>query len=176
MMQRPTLAAAVLLLGASLVNPSVWAVDFSNGELSVSLPNDWEMDSSDQYGTYFNSRDKAEQLVVSSMAMKAALHDAELRRVIEALVESRSSAMKTLAKGDKPRVDKKLVEVKSDSGSAVLTGLFPVQSVFFNIRIVAIPGKVHTISYYCYRCRTMDRTTLQRGEAILGAVKFHVPQ
>ena len=101
-MQRPTLAAAVLLLGSSLVSPSIWAVDFSNGELSVSLPNDWEMESSDQYGTYFNSRDSAEQLVV--------------------------------------------------------------------------PGKMHTISYYCYRCRTMDRTTIQRGEAILGAVKFHVPQ
>ena len=175
-MQRPTLAAAVLLLGASLVSPSIWAVDFSNGELSVSLPNDWEMDSSDQYGTYFNSRDRAEQLVVSSMSMKAALPDAELRRVIEALVDSRSSSMKTLAKGAEPKIDKKLVEVKGDSGSAVLTGLFPVQSVFFNIRIVAIPGKVHTISYYCYRCRTMDRTTIQRGEAILGAVKFHVPQ
>jgi hypothetical protein len=147
-MQRRTLAAAVLLLGASIVNPSVWAVDFSNGELSVSLPNDWEMDSSDQYGTYFNSRDKAEQLVVSSMAIKAALPDAELRRVIEALVESRSSSMKSLAKGAEPKVDKKLVEVKNDSGSAVLRGLFPVQSVFFDIRIVAIPGKMHTISYY----------------------------
>ena len=84
--------------------------------------------------------------------------------------------MKTLAKGAEPKIDKKLVEVKGDSGSAVLRGLFPVESVFFDIKIVAMPGKMHTISYYCYRCRTMDRTTIQRGEAILGAVKFHVPQ
>jgi hypothetical protein len=134
------------------------------------------MDSSDQYGTYFNSRDKAEQLVISSMAMKTALGDAELRRVIEALVESRSNSMETLAQGTEPKVDKKLVEVKGDSGSAVLRGLFPVQSVFFDIRIIAMSGKMHTISYYCYRCRTIDRDTIQRGEALLGAVKFHAPQ
>ena len=158
------------------MSSSIWAAAFSNGDLSVSLPDDWEMDSSDQYGTYFNSRDKAEQLVISSMAMKVALVDAELRRVIEALVEHRSNSMKTLAKGAEPKVDKKLVEVKGGSGSAVLRGLFPVQSVFFDIRIIATGGKMHTISYYCYRCRTIDSDTIQRGEALLGAVKFHVPQ
>jgi hypothetical protein len=116
-------AAAALLLGAGLVSSSNWAAAFSNGELSVSLPDDWEMDSSDQYGTYFNSRDKFEQLVISSMAMKTTLVDAELRRVVEKLVESRSNSMKTLAQGAEPKVDKKLVEVKGDSGSAVLRGL-----------------------------------------------------
>jgi hypothetical protein len=134
------------------------------------------MDSSDQHGTYFNSRDKTEQLVVSSMAMRGALTDAELRRVMAALLESRSNSMRTLANGAEPRVDKRLVEVKSDSGSAVLRGLFSAQSVFFDIRIIAMPGKMHTISYYCYRCRTMDSTTIQRGEAILGTVKFRAPQ
>src|SRR5215813_7766372 len=106
---RRTFAAAALLLGAGLVSSSIWAATFSNGDLSVSLPDDWEKDSSDQRGTYFNSRDKAEQLVISSMAMKAALVDAELRRVIEAPVESRSNSMKTLANGAEPKVDKKLV-------------------------------------------------------------------
>jgi hypothetical protein len=169
-------AAAALLLGAGLVSSSIWATGFSNGELSVSLPNDWEMDSSDESGTYFNSKDKAEQLVISSMTMKTALVDAELRTAIEALVEIRSNSMKTLAQGAEPKVDKKIVEVKGDSGSAVLRGLFPVQSVFFDIRIIAVGGKMHTISYYCYRCRTIDIDTIQRGEALLGAVKFHVPQ
>ena len=175
-MGRRTFAAAALLLGAGLVSSSIWAATFSNDDLSVSLPNDWEKDSSDQRGTYFNSRDKAEQLVISSMAMKAALLDAELRRVIEALAESRINSMKTLANGAEPKVDKKLVEVKADGGSAVLRGLFPVQSVFYDIRIIAMGRKMHTISYYCYRCRTIDSDTIQRGEALLGAVKFHVPQ
>jgi len=139
------------------------------------LPNDWEKDSSDQRGTYFNSRDKAEQLVISSMAMKVALVDAELRRVIEALVEHRSNSMKTLAKGAEPKVDKKLVEVKGDRGSAVLRGLVPVQSIFFDVRIIAMSGKMHTISYYCYRCRNIDSDTIRRAEALLGAVNIHVP-
>jgi hypothetical protein len=134
------------------------------------------MDSSDRHGTYFNSGDKAEQLVVSSMVMKRALTDAELRKVMDALIESRSNSMRTLAKGAEPRIDKRLVEVKGDTGSAVLRGLFSAQSIFFDIRIIAMPGKMHTISYYCYRCRTMDSTTIQRGEAILGAVKFRAPQ
>src|SRR5215831_13778935 len=108
-MRRQIFTAAALLLGASLVSSSVWAAAFSNDELSVSLPDDWEMDSSDQHGTYFNCRDKTEQLVISSMAMKTALVDAELRRVIEALVEARSNSMKTLANGAEPKVDKKLV-------------------------------------------------------------------
>jgi hypothetical protein len=175
-MRRQTLTAAALLLGATLVTSSIWAATFSNGDLSVALPNDWEMDFSDKNGTYFNSRDKAEQLVVSSMAMKSALTDAELRKVMDALVESRSNSMKTLAKGAEPRIDKRLVEVKDDNGSAVLRGFLSAQSVFFDIRIIAMPGKMHTISYYCYRCRTMDTSTIQRGEAILGAVKFPAPQ
>jgi hypothetical protein len=56
------------------------------------------------------------------MAMRGALTDAELRRVMAALLESRSNSMRTLANGAEPRVDKRLVEVKSDSGSAVLRG------------------------------------------------------
>ena len=172
-MRRSTFAATVLLLGASLMNTSIWAASFSNGDLSVSLPNDWEMDSSDQRGTYFNSNDRAEQLVISSLVIKTALADAELKGVIERLVESRIDSMKTLANGAEPRLDKKPIEVKGGTGSAVLRGLFPVQSVFFDIRIIAVSGKMHTISYYCYRCRTMDTTTIQRGEALLGAVKIH---
>jgi hypothetical protein len=134
------------------------------------------MDSSDQFGSYFNSKDKAEQLVISSMEIKIPLADADLRRAIETLVESRRNSMKTLAQGAEPRIEKKLVEVKGGSGSAVLRGLFPAQSTFFDIRIFARAGKMHTISYYCYRCRTMDSTTIQRGEALLGAVKFNVLQ
>src|SRR5215472_1535125 len=160
-MGQRTFAAAALLLVAGLVSSSLWAAAFSNGDLSISLPNDWELDSSDQYGTYFNSGEKAEQLVISSMAMKMA---------------ARSNSMKTLARGAEPKIDKKLVEVKGNSGSAVLRGLFPAQPVFFDIRIIAMSGKVHALSYYCYRCRTIDSDTIQRGEALLGAVKFRVPQ
>jgi hypothetical protein len=122
------------------------------------------------------AQERAEQLVITSMAMKTALVDAELRRAIEALVEVRSNSLKALAQGAELKVDKKLVEVKGASGSAVMRGFVPVQSIFFDIRITAMSGKMHTISYYCYRCRTIDGDTIQRGEALLGAVKFHVPQ
>ena len=155
------------------MNASIWAKSFSNGELSVLLPNDWEMDLSDQYGTYFNSNDKAEQLVTSSLAMKTVPADAELQGHIEKLVELRIKSIKTQANGAEPRLDKKLIEAKGGTGSAVLRGLCSVQSVFFDIRIIAVSGKIHTFSYYCYRCRTMDTTTIQRGEALLGAVKIH---